>query len=120
MKSISEIRTAYHSGAIRSRAAALAVARLFPCLARLYPQDYNAEEWTPEDLSKVCGKLSTGEAECAKFVLMVYNYSLVTATNPRQFHGLKCGLFNIVEAVSHWGNAEKAVLVEWINNPLYL
>jgi hypothetical protein len=103
-----------------SRAAAVALTRLFPCIADLYPLDYDPETWTPQQLATTCRKLSTGEAECAKFVLLVYNYHPMTNPKAQTASKWKCGLFNLAEAASHWGPAEKAIFIEWLNHPFFL
>lgn len=110
-ENITAIKDAYHGGNITSAAAAVAVARLFPCLARLYPPDYDATAWLASDLDRTIGKLSSGEAECAKFVLRVYNWS------QRKW---KSGMFDICEAADKWGTEEKLVLVQWLADPLFL
>jgi len=120
LDSISAIKHAYNSCHIRSRAAAVAVARLFPCLRNLYPEDFDASTWSPEQLAATSRKLSTGEAECAKLVLFIYNYSPMVCPKMQTASKWKCGLFNLAEFGSQCGETERGILIQWLQNPFFL
>lgn len=122
-QTLAQIHTAYWDAVparMASREAAVAIARLFPCLKDFYPESYDWREWRPQELATASHKLSTGEAECAKFVLMVYNYRIMTEHKSHVASKWKCGLFNLAEAASHWGPPEKAIFIEWVNRPFFL
>jgi hypothetical protein len=119
LDSIRAIKHAYNEGLIRSRAAAVAVARLFPCLQHLYPDDYDANTWSPEQLATTSRKLSTGEAECAKLVIFIYNYAPMVFPKAQAASKWKCGLFNLAEFAT-CDQSARDVLIQWLQDPLFL
>ena len=42
------------------------------------------------------------------------------ATYPPGTRKWKCGLFNLAEFGSHCGETERGILIQWLQNPLFL
>lgn len=118
---LAAVRAAYNSKELlRSGHVLIALIRLFPTIANLYPDDYDGDSWHPDELAQQIRKLSVGEAQSAKFCLLIYNWMNLTTVESSKRCGWKIGLFNISEAATHWTAEEKAIFVDWLMKPWFL
>jgi hypothetical protein len=84
-----------------------AIVSLVSKMQSLQHLNITPETWSPDQLERIIGKLSSGERAVAQFILHVWNPN-------HEWGGER---FDIMKALSVWDKAHRKVFLEWAREP---